>query len=485
MRGGPTRRVREARGDWRLSVVPCAVLVSAACGPVEQIGGGDPTPFHPDSLTAVPSLPTAEADGDVVPAASAAGPPAASAGSSPAGSGDATYRVEPGSKYPSLSAVAPLLGPGDVVEIVGGYSYVGGTKFERSGTAEAKITIRGVPRNGKLPILQGGQNTIEAAGDHYVFENLEITGGARRCFFHHAHDITLRASLVRDCPQQGILGADTDSGSLTVELCEVTRSGSGTYNHPLYIATDEKAHPGSVFRLVQSYIHDGNGGNNVKTRAERNEILYNWIENATYHELEMVGPDGQDPKLAREDGQVVGNVFFKSSDGPVVRVGGDGTGETGGRYRFVNNTFVVGGETGVIRLFGSVESVELFNNAFYRTGGSGGVRLFRDDEVKWATGSPVVSGKNNWFPAGSSTYSTLGATKIGGSGIFAAFSAKDLRPPKGSPLAGAGTSSTSSEGKLAFPGALSLPDLEPPRGKAEPGKKRAVATKPAIGAFEP
>ncbi len=467
------------------AVVFVAALAVAACGPVDQYGDGDPTPFHPDSLTAIPSLPTAEAGGEAIPAASAAGAPASGGGAAPPSSADATYRVEPGSKYPTLASVASLLSPGDVVEVVGGYTYVGGTKLERPGTAESKITIRGVPRNGKLPILSGGQNTIEAAGDHYVFENLEITGGARRCFFHHAHDITLRSSLVRDCPQQGILGADTDSGSLTVELCEVTRSGSGTYNHPIYIATDEKAHPGSVFRLVQSYIHDGSGGNNVKTRAERNEILYNWIENATYHELEMVGPDGQDPKLAREDGQVVGNVLFKSSDGPVVRIGGDGTGETGGRYRFVNNTIIVGGETGAIRLFGSVESVELFNNAFYRTGGSGGVRLFRDDEVKWTTGSPVVTGKNNWFPAGSSTFAALGATKLGGSNVFAAFSAKDFRPPRNSPLAGAGTTSTASDGKLAFPSPIAMPEMEPPRGKAEPGKKRGTAARPAIGAFEP
>jgi hypothetical protein len=251
------------------------------------------------------------------------------------------------------------------------------------------------------------------------------------------------------------------------------------------MATDEKAHPGSVFRLVQSYIHDGAGGNNVKTRAERNEILYNWIENATYHELELIGPDGQDPKLAREDSQVVGNVLFKVNDFHAVRIGGDGTGETGGRYRFVNNTFVMAGGSAAIRLFDSVESVELFNNAFYRAGGSGGVTLFKDDEVKWATGAPAISGKNNWFSDGSKTSPGLVATKLGGTNLFASFTTKDLRPAKSSPLVGSGTTSTTSDPKFAISGALALPDSLPPRAKVGPGGRRAPTARPAIGAFEP
>ena len=60
------------------------------------------------------------------------------------------------------------------------------------------------------------------------------------------------------------------------------------------------AHPGSVFRMEHCWVHDGNGGNGVKSRAERNEIYYNWIEGSYYHELELIGPDGMDESLARE-----------------------------------------------------------------------------------------------------------------------------------------------------------------------------------------
>ena len=70
--------------------------------------------------------------------------------------------------------------------------------------------------------------------------------------------------------------------------------------------------------MQHCYVHDGNGGNNVKSRAERNEIYYNWIEGAVYHELELIGPDrraaaGWSEDLAREDSDVVGNVLRKTA----------------------------------------------------------------------------------------------------------------------------------------------------------------------------
>lgn len=74
-----------------------------------------------------------------------------------------------------------------------------GVLFDRAGTAAQKITIRGLRINGKRPVLSGGNNTIEAAGNHYVFEGLDLTNGTSRCFFHHADDIVLRDSVVHDC----------------------------------------------------------------------------------------------------------------------------------------------------------------------------------------------------------------------------------------------------------------------------------------------
>ena len=50
-------------------------------------------------------------------------------------------------------------------------------------------------------------------------------------------------------------------------------------------------------------------------------------------------PRGE-PIEHREDSDIVGNVIRKTNDGFATRIGGDGTMDTNGRYRFVNNTFI-------------------------------------------------------------------------------------------------------------------------------------------------
>ncbi|MBN8615002.1 MAG: hypothetical protein J0L92_30680 [Deltaproteobacteria bacterium] len=322
-----------------------------------------------------------------------------------------TYRVGTSdtADYRQLDEL-PALEPGDLVLIEGSTDYDGGVVFDSDwdGTTAMPIVIRGlVADGGTRPRISGGMNTIELQGDHYVLENLDITGGSRRCVFHHAHDITIRDSVVHDCPAQGILGADNDSGSLTLERVEVHHAGGGTFDHQIYMATDEVAYPGSVFRMIGCWVHDANGGNSVKSRAERNEIFFNWIEGGYYHELELIGPDpsgGIDEDQAREDSDVVGNVFVKrgmNENFAVVRFGGDGTGQSLGRYRFAFNTVIVapGATAAIFRLFSGLESVEMHSNVFAMRGG-GSPNLLREVEAEWVRGR-LVAGTNNWVPTGS------------------------------------------------------------------------------------
>ena len=63
----------------------------------------------------------------------------------------ATYQVGPGRPYPNLQAVADRLNPGDVVEVDGNATYPGGVVFERPGTAQQKIVIRGIRIAGRRP----------------------------------------------------------------------------------------------------------------------------------------------------------------------------------------------------------------------------------------------------------------------------------------------------------------------------------------------
>src|SRR5688572_16396342 len=138
-----------------------------------------------------------------------------------------TYQVGPGKPYANLQAVAGLLKPGDVVQVQGGATYAGGVRLSKAGTSTSKIRIVGVRVNGARPVLSGGTNSIEFAGNHYIFEGFEVTGGTSRCVYHHAHDITVRDTVIHDCPSHGLLGADSGSGSLTLEYSEVYRTGAG------------------------------------------------------------------------------------------------------------------------------------------------------------------------------------------------------------------------------------------------------------------
>jgi hypothetical protein len=399
-----------------------------------------------------------------------------------------TYQVGPGTSYASVSQL-PALAPGDVVEVRGDATY-GPIVLNRAGTADAKITIRGVPVNGKRPVISGGVNSVAFEGSHHlVFEGFEVTGGSSRCVFNHANDVTVRDTVIHDCPAHGVLGADNDSGSFTLDHVEIYRCGAGDSKHQIYIATDELAYPGSVFRMQYCYLHDGNGGHGVKSRAERNEIYYNWIEGSYYHELELIGPDpsGDTPEdQAREDSDVVGNVIRKTGlrpGGHVVRIGGDATGQSKGRYRFVNNTFLLGAGTGsVFRIFDTIDTLEAHNNVFYREG-SAAIDLVRTVE---AVGTPMVSGSHNWATAGSTIPGGFAGTATGADPGFTALGTMDLRPGAGSPMVDKGQSSPIGVTGRLLPNGLPTPAFEPPvrDAAAAPAPRRAGSDAIDIGAFE-
>ena len=384
----------------------------------------------------------------------------------------ATYQVGPTRTLKKLQDVAPLLAPGDLVEVDGNATYPGDIIFTVPGTPTNKITIRGLRVNGLRPVLSGGTNTVEfRLSNHYVFEGFDVTGGTFRGIYHHAHNITIRDTVVHDCPAHGILGADTDSGSLTLEYVEVYNCGNGTGQHPIYMATDEFKYPGAVFRMQFCYLHDQRGGNNIKSRAERNEIYYNWVSGGFYGEIELIGPDPRGNKnvgvdLKREDSDVVGNVFaHKATQGTrMVRVGSDGTGQTKGRYRFVNNTFILrqGQVSPAFEIFEGIDSLEVHNNVFYRPGNEPIDKVVLETRVRWVAGQVSV-GTNNWLPVGSAMIPTGWTNTVFGTNPgFANLSTLDLRPAAGSALIGAGNNAPASPAGHPFINPLWPPAFHPP-----------------------
>jgi hypothetical protein len=421
--------------------------------------------------------------------------------------GAETFLVGPTRAYTQIHQVAGLLGPGDLVLVDGGVTYQPVVfPFENDGAPADPVVVRGV-RNGAglRPVISGGTNTVEIQSNHFVFEGFEITGGSFRCVYHHSHDVLMRDLYVHDCPAHGLLGADYDSGSLTLEFSEFARAGNGTTQHLIYMSTDQNEYPGSVFRMRHNYLHDTTGGNAVKSRAERNEIHYNWIEGAQYHLLELIGPDEgavTPPAGIREHSDVVGNVLihkpYADSTGSFyfVRVGSDvtcqsgGANSTRGRYRFVNNTFVrtaVGTGSHVFRPFGYLQSIEMSNNVFY-TAPDGVVGMVRSDngERCWTDGEQIA-GTNNWVETGSVVPAQWTGTITGTYPGFASVGGFDFRPNPGSAMHNAGSSTPPSPPGFPFPSPHFPPAYEAPSRAALPGSpapRRIPSGAIDLGAFE-
>ncbi len=411
--------------------------------------------------------------------------------------GAATYKVGPDAKYTTIDDAMAMVRPGDVVEVEGDQTYTGTITFrpENSGTAEAPVTVRGILVNGKRPRITGagpGEWDVMLVlinANHFVFESFEIDGDGNEDnsgIVNKADDVILRDLVVHDCLSQGgLVGNDFDSGSLTLEYSDFYHNGSGEKSHQIYMATDEEVYPGSVFRMQFCYVHHGTGGNNVKSRSERNEIYYNWIGGAMYHELDLIGPDTGNEGLVREDSDVVGNMLVKTSEWQIARIGGDGSGNTAGRYRFVNNTMVLSAtSTTAIALQESVESLEMYNNAIY--GPESGFKVYDVNESSGPT--TMFGGSNNWvLDKTTGLPSTWTTTVRGASPGWVDTSNYDYRPGKESPLIDQGTTVTEGTGVMSVPSSIIVPAYMPPQRRLIPvgsAEVRNIEGVLDIGAFE-
>jgi hypothetical protein len=420
--------------------------------------------------------------------------------------GPTLYQVGPTEPYPDLGTVAPLLMPGDVVQVDGNATYPGGVSFRNSGTPANKIIIQGLRINGKRPAIYGtagftavGTFVIRCLGSHYVFEGFDLTTGtnpnAWRGFYNVADDVTLADSVVHDCPCNGVDSSDA-GGSLSLQYDEIYNCGSGLLEHQIYAGSSNLLYPNAVLDIEFCYIHNGTGGNNIKSRVARTQLYYNWIEGAYYHELDLDGADPGDQapgtaSLVQQVGDIVGNVIVKDSNthGLVANVGGDGTGWSNGRYRFINNTIIlpttpIDSEM-IFQLKNAVQSIDIYNNLIYRFGG-GPVNLL--DEVDWYSESlATVIGSNNWLPPASKLVPASLTNTVTGSLLDVVNAAGfNFTPLAGGNLAGAGATSTPDPPPYPFPSPLPAPLYLPPvqtayaLGQALP---RPVNNPIDIGAF--
>ncbi|MBC7957488.1 MAG: hypothetical protein H7Y33_16660 [Cytophagales bacterium] len=377
----------------------------------------------------------------------------------------------PGTSFNSLQELAPTLKGGDVVDVYARGTPYAAVEFTKAGTLASPILLRGISVDGRRPVIEGGASNathysaVSFEGASYMtLDSFEVTNGINRrvngtitntmyypqfhqCIRNAAHQVTLKNVLVRDCPNNGVFAVDRNSGTLTLDRVEITRSGCvpglngmkcDDGSHPVYVATDPHRYPDSKLLITRSFIHDNHAGVTIKSRARRLELHYNWVLLADSNEVQAVGvfghdvTDGDAPRQASLQNPVhadiVGNVFLvdglTTQANAVIRSGGDfapqdtENANTYGRTRLVNNTMVLTGDFGkgvrsrpIVRLFGKPEGLMAFNNmALVADRANGKVVFLHEDSsfpVVWAAadGKPRVQMSHNLVPNGSFAWS--------------------------------------------------------------------------------
>ena len=408
----------------------------------------------------------------------------------------AVYEVKDGTAMDAIADVPwATLQPGDVVLI-----HWRSTPYKekwvicRQGTAQAPITVRGVPGpKGELPVIDGNgattpsslnfwsetRGTIKIGGAnvpqdtmprYIVIENLEIRGAhpnyqftddsgqtqtystsASPIFIEKGENITIRNNIITD-GANGFFVASSESDvsrNILVEGNYIYGNGvSGSiYQHNNYTAAI-----GITFQYNRfGPLRSGAPGVNLKDRSAGLVVRYNWIEGGNRN-IDMV--DGEDSSQIRNAPEyrktfVYSNVLIKQDGGnnQAVHYGGD-SGNTPsyrkGTLYFYNNTLysMRAGTSVVMRLSTNEESADARNNIFFNTASGTSLAMLAE------AGQLTLA--NNWAKTGwrnSHEGSGFSGTVAGGSSMVTGTSpgfvdapSQDFKLTDAAPARDAGTS---------------------------------------------
>lgn len=354
------------------------------------------------------------------------------------------YEVKPNTPLDTIAEVPwATLQPGDTVLI-----YWKPTAYKekwvicRQGTANAPITVRGVPgANGELPIIDGDGATTPAnlnfPGDaravikigsanvpadttpkYITIENLDIksahpnysytdefgasgtySSAASSIYVEKGENIIVRNCIIRDSAN-GFFVASSDelaSRNILVEGNYIYGNGivGSAFQHNNYTAAI-----GITFQYNRfGALRTGANGNNLKDRSAGLVVRYNWIESGN-RQLDLV--EGDDSVLIRTDASyrktfVYGNVLIEpegAGNSQITHYGGDNGDATvyrKGTLYFYNNTVVStrAGNTTLFRLSTNEETCDARNNIFYVTASGANLAMLDD------TGAIFIS--HNWL----------------------------------------------------------------------------------------
>ena len=327
----------------------------------------------------------------------------------------ATYSVGATRTYTSpcaLAAAVPLQ-PGDVVEVDPG-TYTDACQLTASGTAQAPITLRGLPAMPR-PVFDATGLDLSGAGQvpraifqftnasYWIVEHVELehasnasNNGSGFRLTAGAHDVTFRDCSIHDNQD----GAQSDGPSvIAIENSDIFHNGANDgQSHNLYLQ-------GDVVRLVGNHIHDSVGGQNIKLRTRYVEIIGNVIEHAGNYEIDLI--QGPYTAMANANAILIGNVLVRAdtadNNSQTILFGTDNPTDTtpsrNGALYAIANTFVMANPSN--RLFHVLTStpapapthIYLYNNIVYAT--VAGTQLTAD-----STTAGYVSGSNNFIADG-------------------------------------------------------------------------------------
>ena len=277
----------------------------------------------------------------------------------------ATLEVGPGHAYATPCAAIAGAADGDTILIDAAGEYAGDVcAWSKNG-----LTLRGV--NGRPHIDANGASAQGKAiwvisGADTTVENVELSGchvpdmngaGIRQ----QGTNLTVRHAWFHD-NENGILTGEDAASTITIEFSEFAHNGAGDgYSHNLYI--------GHVAHLVfrGNWSHDAVVGHLLKSRAARNDILYNRLTGEAGSEsYEINLPNGG---LT----YVIGNLVQQpptTQNGAMLDYLSEGAGSnTDFRLFVVNNTFVNDRGSGTFLQVG-VGTPALARNNIFSGGGT-------------------------------------------------------------------------------------------------------------------
>jgi hypothetical protein len=360
----------------------------------------------------------------------------------------------------------------------------------RQGTADAPITIRGVPGpEGQLPIIDGegaitpaslnfsnevrgvikigSSNSPPDTLPRYItIENLDVRNG------HQPLTFTGRGGLTQTYAQNAAAIYIEKGENIVIRRCSMHGSGNGLFigsgaaniTRDILIEANyiyDNGNVGSGFEhnsytealgIVFQFNHygplrDGALGNNLKDRSGGLTVRYNWIESGN-RQLDLVDSDfpgiRDDPRYRQTF--VYGNVLIEpdgAGNRQITHYGGDGADTASyrrGTLYFYNNTVVSTrtDRTTLFRLSTPVERCDARNNIFYVTAAGSTVSLLDSD------GTLDLS--HNWFKPGwvrsfgefRGVANDDGTAVVGASPGVLDEAAQDFRLATGSPAIDAG-----------------------------------------------